>query len=323
MSGDLDRLQSNAITFAQAQSEEEINCLGTDGQHKYKGYTFYSLQTPENLDALQTFEVRDDDVYCVTYPKSGTHWIWEILQLIMADGDASKTDRNLMVVALELTVAPSPDKIRQSTPGYKIFEKVPSPRLIPTHIPEPLCPPQWFSKKPKIIYFARNPKDVMVSFYAFAKSIIDPKLRSWDAFFEYFCSDDVPNGPWFDHVLRYWQHREKENFLFVKYEDFHKDLKGNIIRIAEFIGKNLSDDVIESITQQCTIAGMRKTYNKIEEDYPEKGKMFTHFLRQISYLRKGVVGGWKEYFSPEQNEFFDKLYAEKMAGSGLSFDFEL
>ncbi|KAJ8040247.1 Sulfotransferase 1A1 [Holothuria leucospilota] len=68
---------------------------------------------------------------------------------------------------------------------------------------------------------------------------------------------------------------------------------------------------------------MKKTYDKIEEDYPEKGSMMTHMFEQISYLRKGVVGSWKEYFSPERNEFFDKLYAEKMAGCSMTFDFEL
>ncbi|KAJ8031418.1 Sulfotransferase 1C2 [Holothuria leucospilota] len=241
----------------------------------------------------------------------------------MVDGDAQKINRDLMTTGLEITIAPSPEKIKQSIPGYKIYEKLPSPRLIATHIPEPLCPPQWFTKKAKIIYFARNPKDLLVSTYNFAKFMIDPTLRSWDHFFEMFFSDNVPYGSWFDHVLRYWQHRDRDNFLFLKYEDCHKDLKGIITRVVEFLGKNLTDDVIESITQQCTMKGMKKTYKKIEEDYPKTGKMITHLFGQISFLRKGVVGNWKEYFSPEQNEFFDKYYAEKMAGSGLTFDFEL
>ncbi|KAJ8031415.1 Sulfotransferase family cytosolic 1B member 1 [Holothuria leucospilota] len=155
-----------------------------------------------------------------------------------------------MAIGLELTVAASPERIKQSTPGYKIIEKLPSPRLIATHIPEPLCPPQWFTKEAK-------------------------------------------------------------------------DLKGTVTKIAQFLEKKLSDDVIESITQQCTMKGMKKAYNKVEEDYPETGKMMTHLFGQIPFLRKGVVGNWKEYFSPEQNEFFDKYYEEKMAGSGLTFDFEL
>lgn len=39
--------------------------------YKYKGYTVSWMQSPENLEALQTFEVKDDDIFCVTYPKAG------------------------------------------------------------------------------------------------------------------------------------------------------------------------------------------------------------------------------------------------------------
>ena len=39
------------------------------------------------------------------------------------------------------------------------------------------------------------------------------------------------------------------------------------------------------------------------------------------FLRKGQVGDWKNYFTPEQNEKFNKEYAKRMADSGLEFDF--
>ena len=40
------------------------------------------------------------------------------------------------------------------------------------------------------------------------------------------------------------------------------------------------------------------------------------------YLRKGVVGGWKSYFTPELNERFEKEVLQKIKGTGLEFDFE-
>ena len=36
----------------------------------------------------------------------------------------------------------------------------------------------------------------------------------------------------------------------------------------------------------------------------------------------GVVGDWKNYFTEEQNKAFDALYKERLAGTGLDFDFE-
>ena len=39
------------------------------------------------------------------------------------------------------------------------------------------------------------------------------------------------------------------------------------------------------------------------------------------FMRKGEVGDWVNYFSAEQSAEFDRLYAERMAGTGLDFIF--
>ena len=44
---------------------------------------------------------------------------------------------------------------------------------------------------------------------------------------------------------------------------------------------------------------------------------------QTSILRKGVVGDWKNYFTQELNERFEKEVLSKIEGTGLEFDFEL
>ena len=33
------------------------------------------------------------------------------------------------------------------------------------------------------------------------------------------------------------------------------------------------------------------------------------------------VGDWKNYFTPEQSEEMDKIYQERLVGTGLVFDF--
>ena len=82
--------------------------------------------------------------------------------------------------------------------------------------------------------------------------------------------------------------------------------------IANFLNKPLSEDLISRIAEQCTFSGMKKNDASFTE-----GKD-----GETSILRKGVVGDWKNYFTPELNERFENEVLAKLQGTGLEFDFE-
>lgn len=44
------------------------------GEHIYKGRLFFGYSPPEVLDAVKSFDVREDDVFIVTYPKAGIYF---------------------------------------------------------------------------------------------------------------------------------------------------------------------------------------------------------------------------------------------------------
>lgn len=67
-----------------------------------------------------------------------------------------------------------------------------------------------------------------------------------------------------------------------------KDLRGSICKIAKHLGKTLSDDVIDNITEKTTFSGMKKTYQTIGKDDGEEAKMKTGFGK-VSFLRKGKM----------------------------------
>ena len=83
--------------------------------------------------------------------------------------------------------------------------------------------------------------------------------------------------------------------------------------IAQFLNKPLSDELINRTAEQCTFNEMAKNTSFRFTDKKDSG----------SLLRKGVVGDWKNYFTPEQNKRFEKEVQEKLRGSGLEFDYEL
>ena len=86
--------------------------------------------------------------------------------------------------------------------------------------------------------------------------------------------------------------------------------------IANFLNKPLSDDLISCIAEQCTFSGMKRNAASFLLKKPG-----AHV--GISLLRKGVVGDWKNYFTPELNEKFENEVLAKLKGSGLEFDFEI
>ena len=85
-------------------------------------------------------------------------------------------------------------------------------------------------------------------------------------------------------------------------------------RIADFLQKPLSDEIIDRIAEQCTFEGMMRN--------PRNYKIIDGDDESGLFLRKGVVGDWKNYFTPEMNERFEKEVLAKLKGSGLEFDFE-
>ena len=80
-----------------------------------------------------------------------------------------------------------------------------------------------------------------------------------------------------------------------------------------FLNKPLSDELINRIAEQCTFKNMKKNDISYKIRNEESSLL----------LRKGVVGGWTNYFTPDLNERFEKEVLEKLKGTGLEFDFEI
>ncbi|XP_027540856.1 bile salt sulfotransferase-like isoform X2 [Neopelma chrysocephalum] len=145
------------------------------------------LHTQESLRFAAAFAFRPTDVLIATYPKSGTTWMQEILTLMFSLGDArpAKTIPNW-------ERAPWLEQIY----CREALRDTETPRLLTTHMPAHVLAPALQRSKAKVIYVARNPKDVAVSFYHFhhlAKFLPDP--GSFDAFLTQFLEGTGLAGP--------------------------------------------------------------------------------------------------------------------------------
>ncbi|XP_054751359.1 sulfotransferase 4A1-like [Lytechinus pictus] len=298
---------------------------------EYEGIPMPGVVLKSSLDELKTFEVRSDDVWICTYPKSGTHFIMEMTSLILADGDPSKIDRTTHLATISMLTMDRPltvDSQQQRDeepptlspkPFMDVIKKAPSPRKIACHLPFQLLPPD-IEKKAKVIYVARNPKDMVASAMRFTE-----KTVAYPGGFNQMIIDMMNGafsyGSWFDHVMGYWNKRNEENVLFLKFEEMKMNSADVAQRVGQHLGRPLSPEILEKVVTGSGFEGMKKTYDKIEKS-SDKGKYLTKAAGQMSFMQKGVIGSWKERFTVAQNEAFNKWYQDKFAGSDLQFQFE-
>ena len=165
----------------------------------------------------------------------------------------------------------------------------------------------------------RNPKDTLVSFYHFYQGspIFGCFPGTWNDFFELFKSKRLIYGDWFDFTLGWWRLRKLPNIMFLKYEDMKIDPAAQIRKVAMFCGKDLTSEQVEAIVK-CTSFDAMKKNNAV--NYSNSRVVMGN--KKFSFMRKGHVGDWVNYFTEAQNQWFGELYALKMEGTGLEFTFE-
>ncbi|XP_074649899.1 sulfotransferase 1C1-like isoform X2 [Tubulanus polymorphus] len=221
-----------------------------------------NISNKQLVDEVMNLEYKEDDIIIATYPKSGTTMTQEITWLVMNDGDvetARQENIALRIPFLEYKPLIDCNAYGKKYTSLELFLKQSSPRLGKFHLPWHLGPGRAVEEfSSKLIYVMRNPKDVAVSFFYFAQSFPIPYTGSFSDFLKVFMGPDMGFGNVFDHCLGYWKERHRKNILIIQFKDLVHDHRAQVVKIAKFLQKDLSDEVIDRIVEATSFKVMKE-----------------------------------------------------------------
>ena len=276
--------------------------------------------SPERWEELKRFPLRPDDVFIVTFPKSGTTWMQQIVKLLRTGGqpDGVKLDRSIpWLEVLDSDFG----KMLGYTPDMADTSDVLSPRAFKSHLTYDLVPGGFPHTTPaKYIYVMRNPKEVCVSLWYHYNMILNRKKVSWEEHVAIMLSKEPPFAGWFEHILGWWRHNDSPNILFIKYEDMKRDPLTTVRSVASFIGiEEATDELLQKVIQHSSFASMKKDATTNHDWMVGEGKVFS---QENNFIRKGEIGGWREHFTEEQSKRYDEIFGKRMSGIDITFQFD-
>ncbi|KAL4719856.1 hypothetical protein ACJJTC_011244 [Scirpophaga incertulas] len=275
--------------------------VGPKGYVLFKGFL-------NDAPKIYNFSLRPDDIWVVTFPKSGTTWVQELVWMVANDCDYEGSDKTPLTTRYPFLES-----------NVDICDKKPSPRFIKTHLPLSLLPPALLNTC-KVVHVARDPRDVAVSYYHHNTKTTDVGYKIemkqlWNLFINDQC--DGMDSLTLKMSRRSWAMRHHPNMLFLFYEDLLKDLPSAVKQVAKFLGKTMTE---EQISRLCT----HLSFDNFKNNKSVNGQVLieANYSTGNLFVNKGKSGAWREYFDEEMKLQATKWMEDNLRDSDLTFSNE-
>jgi hypothetical protein len=239
-----------------------------------------------------------DDTFLVSYPRSGNTWT----RFLIA---------NLLHPEVEIGFA-NIDRFVPDTAALssRALKRISRPRVLKSH--------QYFDHRyPKVIYIVRDPRDVALSYYQFHRKygfIQDGHP------IEQFVTDFVNGrlvsadwGTWAENVASWLYTRgHSEGFLLTRYENLKQDSRGELSRLAAFLGVDAKPELLTRVIERSSAQRMRELEIKEQDQWLGTRK----HRKDIPFVGEASAGGWEQKLPPESVVLIEAAWGGLMATLG-------
>ncbi len=233
-----------------------------------------------------SFDIHPDDVFLVSYPRSGNTWVRFLLANLLKKAGETIDFHNIHEYI--------PEKGRNND----IINTLLFPRIIKTHS-------TYKANFPRVIYLVRDGRDVYVSYYHYRLKILPENC----SFSEFLRMDDHSPCLWGDHVESWLNHEgQLSGILLVYYESLLSDPAAELKRMVDFIGIQITEEEINQAVHASRFENMRE----IDQT---KGRKY-NLTGADEFIRKGIKGDWQNQFSLDDIEFFKKREGKVLIALG-------
>jgi Sulfotransferase domain len=227
------------------------------------------MKNPEKV------EIFPDDIFLVSYPKTGNTWLRFLIASYLAD---QQTD---FVKSSEII----PD-IHYNPLQIASLQK---PRLIKSHHP-------YTDQYKRVVYIARDGRDVAVSYYFYAmKCRMIDKATPFADFVARFNEGTIDQFTiWSEHVNA-WHDRSEADFLLIRYEDMKANCANELIRVLQFANLPIDQQRVLRAVKASEFSQMQQ----IEQSQSHSFELFRESDPDIAFVRSGQPGDWVNFFSDD------------------------
>ncbi len=206
---------------------------------------------PSTFEIGKSFKPRPSDVIITPWSKAGTTWLQQIVHGLRSGGDMSFDDISQVSPWIEVADALGVDL--DADQGW-------DPRAFKSHYSYHAVP-----KGCRYIVAFRESHEVIVSYYRFYEGwLFEPGTVTLDEWAGFHLDRSKGKDYW-THLDSWWSRRDDPDVLLLSYELMGEDLRTHVALVADFLGIDADDNLIDLVTKQSTREFMLEHIDKFND----------------------------------------------------------